>query len=76
MCAVWFSGPVSLIRDLGAYVAIFTAHNPRSRWLEFITRYGKNSGKTAALYPVGNTGRAIAMFYFASPHWTITAMIF
>ena len=62
-----FQARSRLIRDLGAYVAIFTRTTLDLDGWSLYTRCRKDSGKTAALYPVGNTGRAIAMFYFASP---------
>jgi 2-polyprenyl-6-methoxyphenol hydroxylase-like FAD-dependent oxidoreductase len=63
-------GPESqFVRDLGAYVAIFTTrtHPDLDGWELMYGIPAKNGGKTAALYPLPNTAEAIAMFFFAAP---------
>jgi 2-polyprenyl-6-methoxyphenol hydroxylase-like FAD-dependent oxidoreductase len=59
-------GPESdYVRDLGAYVAIFTvdSHLDLDGW----ELMHSAPGRTAALYPVRQTGEAKAAFYFRSP---------
>jgi 2-polyprenyl-6-methoxyphenol hydroxylase-like FAD-dependent oxidoreductase len=53
------------VRDLGAYVAIFTiaSHLDLDGW----ELMHSAPGRTAGLYPVGQTGQAKAAFYFVSP---------
>lgn len=57
------------VRDLGAYVAIFTMRAPVALdgWELMHGMPAKGGGRTAALYPLGASGRAIAMFFFAAP---------
>jgi 2-polyprenyl-6-methoxyphenol hydroxylase-like FAD-dependent oxidoreductase len=59
-------GPESrYVRDLGAYVAIFTttSHLDLDGW----ELMHSAPGRTAALYPVRHTGQAKAAFYFIAP---------
>jgi 2-polyprenyl-6-methoxyphenol hydroxylase-like FAD-dependent oxidoreductase len=59
-------GPESrFVRDLGAYVAIFTA--PSRLDLDGWELLHSAPGRTAGLYPVRQSGEAKAMFYFGSP---------
>ena len=65
-------GPESqFVRDLGAYVAIFSTTTclDLKGWELMYSMAGKNSagGKTAALYPLRNGSQALAMFFFAWP---------
>jgi 2-polyprenyl-6-methoxyphenol hydroxylase-like FAD-dependent oxidoreductase len=64
-----FGPEAQFVRDLGAYVAIFTMRAPvdLGGWELMHGIPAKGGGKTAALYPLGDTGRAIAMFFFAAP---------
>jgi 2-polyprenyl-6-methoxyphenol hydroxylase-like FAD-dependent oxidoreductase len=59
-------GPESrYVRDLGAYVAIFTT--PSHLDLDGWELMHSAPGRTAALYPVRHTGQAKAAFYFIAP---------
>jgi 2-polyprenyl-6-methoxyphenol hydroxylase-like FAD-dependent oxidoreductase len=59
-------GPESrFVRDLGAYVASFTAQSRLD--LDGWELLHSAPGRTAGLYPVRRGGQAKAMFYFASP---------
>jgi 2-polyprenyl-6-methoxyphenol hydroxylase-like FAD-dependent oxidoreductase len=59
-------GPESrFVRDLGAYVASFTAQSRLD--LDGWELLHSAPGRTAGLYPVRRRGQAKAMFYFASP---------
>lgn len=60
-----FGEESAFVRDLGAYVAIFTvaSHLDLDGW----ELMHSAPGRTAALYPVGRTGQAKAAFYFVSP---------
>jgi 2-polyprenyl-6-methoxyphenol hydroxylase-like FAD-dependent oxidoreductase len=61
-----FGDEPEFVRDLGAYVSIFTAPDTLDLdgW-ELI--HNSPPGKTAGIYPVQNNGSVKAMFYFASP---------
>lgn len=64
-----FGPETQFVRDLGAYVAIFTTQTRLNLdgWELMYGMPAKGGGKTAALYPLRDASRAIAMFYFASP---------
>jgi 2-polyprenyl-6-methoxyphenol hydroxylase-like FAD-dependent oxidoreductase len=65
-----FGAESEFVRDLGAYVSIFTTSTnvDLGGWELMYSMPGKNNvrGKTAALYPLPDR-RAIAMFFFGSP---------
>ncbi|HEV2457259.1 MAG TPA: FAD-dependent monooxygenase [Ktedonobacterales bacterium] len=63
--ALAFGAESAFVRDLGAYVATFTALNPLT--LDDWELMYSTPGKTVGLYPLRQDTDAIALFYFASP---------
>lgn len=62
-------GPESrYVRDMGCYVAIFSA--PNHLHLDGWELLYTVPGKTAGIYPMKQDGKSKAMFYFASPKLT------
>jgi 2-polyprenyl-6-methoxyphenol hydroxylase-like FAD-dependent oxidoreductase len=63
--ALTFGQESAFVRDLGAYVAIFTTTSRLD--LDGWELMHSAPGRTVGLYPVGHTNQAKAAFYFVSP---------